>query len=403
MEVEVDDKVGGFRLGSPASLPVLLPDDLVVELLLRLPIKKVHQCNCVSKGWQSLIKSPEFVVAYKHRHPDVGLLVAVPGGPDQGGTYTAHFYYSTLVYYRPERFVLRFQLPWPRYNCDRFTEVIHGLVCFYNRDSLFVCNIFTKEVKPLPYCNNAIKYFFGYDAVNGVYKLLCFNLHSAQVLTLGIGSDYVWKMVDDFDFPRKGTFLRAKLMPEARSFCFDGVMYWLVVKGISRWKSRCFLVSFDLNEKNFRYIKVPPGSTSQHLHSQCFVTFRGKLALSTPTRMGGYKLSLNVLEDAENHVWTKHSVPLPEELDDKCASCRIIIPVGNLPDGRMLLVNPQIKEEFATAIYSYDHQSCKFERFRVGKFPFIDLVDVSESSANISCAPENLAALDVLFSGAKPI
>jgi len=35
-----------------------LPDDLLVEILSRLPINEIHRCKCVSKGWRDLIADP---------------------------------------------------------------------------------------------------------------------------------------------------------------------------------------------------------------------------------------------------------------------------------------------------------------------------------------------------------
>ncbi|KAL3522994.1 hypothetical protein ACH5RR_015828 [Cinchona calisaya] len=43
------------------------PDDLVFELLLRLPIKDLHRFRCVSKDWGSIIFSPPFLEAYWRR------------------------------------------------------------------------------------------------------------------------------------------------------------------------------------------------------------------------------------------------------------------------------------------------------------------------------------------------
>ncbi|KAK9751098.1 hypothetical protein RND81_02G241700 [Saponaria officinalis] len=41
-----------------------LTDDLVTEILLRVPVKALHRSMCVSKHWLSLISSPSFARSY---------------------------------------------------------------------------------------------------------------------------------------------------------------------------------------------------------------------------------------------------------------------------------------------------------------------------------------------------
>lgn len=44
-----------------------IPDGLVVELLIRLPIKCILRCKCVSKQWLSIINDPTFARAFVSR------------------------------------------------------------------------------------------------------------------------------------------------------------------------------------------------------------------------------------------------------------------------------------------------------------------------------------------------
>ncbi|KAG7536378.1 F-box domain, partial [Arabidopsis suecica] len=44
-----------------------LPEDLQKEILLRLPLKSLGVCLCVSKQWRSLIGSQEFRDLYSSR------------------------------------------------------------------------------------------------------------------------------------------------------------------------------------------------------------------------------------------------------------------------------------------------------------------------------------------------
>ncbi|KAM0861970.1 hypothetical protein ACQ4PT_045556 [Festuca glaucescens] len=65
--------------GTTTSTPTAasLPDDLVFEVLSRLPLKSVCRFRCVSKRWSILVSDPAFAVAHRsRRHPDPFLVVS---------------------------------------------------------------------------------------------------------------------------------------------------------------------------------------------------------------------------------------------------------------------------------------------------------------------------------------
>jgi hypothetical protein len=45
-----------------------LPDDLVFEVLSRLPLKSLCRFRCASKGWDLLVSDPAFATAHRSRH-----------------------------------------------------------------------------------------------------------------------------------------------------------------------------------------------------------------------------------------------------------------------------------------------------------------------------------------------
>ncbi|CAL9240285.1 unnamed protein product [Arabidopsis halleri] len=44
-----------------------LPEHLQMEILSRLPLKAMGRCLCISKQWESLIRSQEFRALYSSR------------------------------------------------------------------------------------------------------------------------------------------------------------------------------------------------------------------------------------------------------------------------------------------------------------------------------------------------
>ncbi|CAN6222644.1 unnamed protein product [Urochloa humidicola] len=62
---------------APSSRPrILLPEDAVYEILLRLPAKDLCRLCAVCRPWRSLLSSPSFAAAHAARHPEPLLLVA---------------------------------------------------------------------------------------------------------------------------------------------------------------------------------------------------------------------------------------------------------------------------------------------------------------------------------------
>lgn len=50
-------------------MPAHFGDDLVTEILLRLPIKSILRFCAVCKGWRSITTNPSFLAKYSHHQP----------------------------------------------------------------------------------------------------------------------------------------------------------------------------------------------------------------------------------------------------------------------------------------------------------------------------------------------
>lgn len=48
---------------TPDPVPVLIPDELIWEILTRLPVKSLMRFKCVSRSWLSMITDPSFAMA----------------------------------------------------------------------------------------------------------------------------------------------------------------------------------------------------------------------------------------------------------------------------------------------------------------------------------------------------
>nr|XP_033516697.1 putative F-box protein At5g44220 isoform X1 [Nicotiana tomentosiformis]XP_033516698.1 putative F-box protein At5g44220 isoform X2 [Nicotiana tomentosiformis] len=166
---------------------MVLPEDMVREVMLLLPSKSLYRYKSVSKTWRSIICEHEFMKLRNGRN--IGIVISN----------SSSF------------FLLRLRLtnipsPLPPFIEQQFgtaeigfREVINGLFCFYTPfGDLILCNSYTFETMelPLPSFFRPNKYEtqfrFGFDPFIGSYKLLCIgglfdsdNVNFLEILTLG--------------------------------------------------------------------------------------------------------------------------------------------------------------------------------------------------------------------------
>ncbi|KAL3533708.1 hypothetical protein ACH5RR_007229 [Cinchona calisaya] len=401
-----------------------LPEDVMLQFLLRLQLKNVYQWKCVSKYWCSVISSPSFFDAYVRRHSG-GLVISVAETTTRDAELAEKtqlcFYYSSLEVHQPEPFFCRLKLP---ATClyKGVTQVVNGLACVYEDERVFVCNVRTGEITRLPDpLSICTKYYFGYDSVGGIYKLLRLNRFPAVRATMAAHyrqaaakADYYLKEANDHpraaaaaayhlraaaDFLRKAadygleveiltlghySSWRKLAVPigdafvkfDTESLSVNGVLYWVnELLGPSAG-----LISFNLKQEKFQLVKPPQEDLWLLLKSPNLklAQFRGRVALSCIVADPECHFVLYVLEDDEGNLWSKHVIPFPPGFGGFASIGTI--PIGNLPTGQLLLANTRAKvlardSSSFTPVYAYDHEKDEFERFVVGKFPeSIDLM-----------------------------
>ncbi|XP_059436801.1 F-box/kelch-repeat protein At3g23880-like [Corylus avellana] len=156
-----------------------LPEELVTEILLYLPVVSLLRFNCVCKSWYALITHQNFIRKHllhnKNNNTRLFLL--------QDET-TRDIVVSTLSY---ETLQVSFTqpLPLPFTEVSNFVGSCDGLVCLcdYNALNVVIWNPATKETKVVP--NSSLSRFsndyriksgigFGFDAKTSDYKIIKF-------------------------------------------------------------------------------------------------------------------------------------------------------------------------------------------------------------------------------------
>ncbi|XP_073024484.1 F-box/kelch-repeat protein At3g23880-like [Primulina eburnea] len=147
-----------------------LPQDLITEILWRLPVKSLLRFRCVSKSWLSLISSPEFETNYLEvsttRRPRIvfGSATELYTCPLNGIFNELPHVEDALCDFTKEN----------RYYKIQMVGSCNGLVCVVYTGHIFVWNPAIRKYRqlPSPRFSSREPCGFGYDASSDDYKVV---------------------------------------------------------------------------------------------------------------------------------------------------------------------------------------------------------------------------------------
>ncbi|XP_019082540.1 PREDICTED: F-box protein DOR-like [Camelina sativa] len=303
-----------------------IPIDLIIDIFLRLPVKSIARCRCVSKLWEKSLRLPYFTELYLTRssaHPRLLFVCEIYNELLSFSTpQTQNLCESSSSSVAPSYHHMKF----PLYSCYGIISPINGLVFTSGRQILkgrkisklvsVICNPSTGESLTLPKPQTrkkiSIRSYFGYDPIEKQFKVLSMtrsgdgSYKEHQVLTLGTENP-TWRMIDCGITHRLSSFDDV--------ICINGLMYFL--------DSDHMIVCFDVRSEKFSFIKTSFDRSSRTV----MINYNGKLASlmsegciynsGRGRRFDNYitgtstSLEMWVLEDAGKHEWSKHIYELP--------------------------------------------------------------------------------------------
>ncbi|KAF8407818.1 hypothetical protein HHK36_006954 [Tetracentron sinense] len=326
----------------------LLPDDIMIQILSRLPVKTLVKFRCVCKLWLQLISDPHLFHLHSHRSKLNPLLFFASlryGDPNSGSSRTLHLSCMDIegkVIHRSEK---------------RVKGDIHmlpsrlELVCLHGSyDKFYVCNPTTLEFITLPLPTPA-SFFnlnhvgFGYCPSTKEYKVVrifCLQLPSdqrCQVFTLGSSS---WRAVKDPPFYTYNTFCAAAFV--------DGALHWMAKR-----ESVYVILAFDIETEEFSVVPYPENFNDKDNN---LVELGGFLCLTVAVAK---KIDIWMLKDYKNNIWVKEYSIDMNTIDP----CNMLGPSVFMPrdirDGKILI------ESFEIGLDFYNPQSKGFKRFEIEK------------------------------------
>ncbi|XP_073126850.1 F-box/kelch-repeat protein At3g06240-like [Henckelia pumila] len=247
--------------------PPRLPTDVLIEVLIRLPVKSILKSRCVSKSWCELIRSPVFIQKHSKFERKQRVLLVKRYFPQQNGQGESFSFHDPNF---PEVLVSpNLSIPiLDDLNISsrkRSNISIHGpcngLVCIAFGKTVFFCNPALREFKLLPlprypfgFIAVPLQYGFGFDPMTGAYKVIKISYMTHELPKFAEFLDGLGKSNIRFDLYNSAsnswTQIVAKVpniiyLPGYELF-YNGTIHWFAVMATNNYPCiLCFGVSTD--------------------------------------------------------------------------------------------------------------------------------------------------------------
>ncbi|XP_026415613.1 F-box protein At3g07870-like [Papaver somniferum] len=245
----------------------ILPKDIMIEILIRLPTQSVLKCKLVSKQWRDLIHHPSFsqlhlnYLNHSDAHADAGKLnyIFSTMGIEKQFYYTEYDdenFHETTPFSRQTRIKLD-----PPFIDNYILSSCDGLICFNARcnkeefyyEPAYICNPITREYIILPKLEEEhmidLLFGFGYNSSTNEYKVVRIynskrepNVGIIQVYTLGSGNG--WRNVGKMN-------MDIKHLGQCAGAFANEALHWVD-------QERNIILAFHLTDEKFSELPPPP-------------------------------------------------------------------------------------------------------------------------------------------------
>ncbi|TVU20113.1 hypothetical protein EJB05_36306, partial [Eragrostis curvula] len=247
---------------TPGQHKVVLCDDAVVEILLRLPSKSVLRCRAVCKSWLRITTDPSFLATHAARRPREMLVfpesLTVSTMPlslddDNSTEEDGRRFLCDPTERHPGSIAI-----WRKvlYSLD-------GLLVVQQRPGFYiVCNPMTRQWTNLPVlaCVTAFPCGFYLHGPSGEYRLLC---HGVVEEEAGECKDYYYILSAGATEPRRlarAPADRPTIMGYPVPVCHRGALLWSSCHPIAA-RTGGMILAFHTVHEMFGLLSPPPGAT----------------------------------------------------------------------------------------------------------------------------------------------
>ncbi|XP_059670656.1 F-box/kelch-repeat protein At3g23880-like [Cornus florida] len=285
-----------------------MQEDVVIEILSRLPVKSLLRFRCVCKYWCILLKNSNFInKQLNHQNRSAYLLV-------ERYSYGTHIYALALFHVEPpiSMPIVYHDLEDPHTAKNpSIIDTCNGVICFWDGHEFALWNPNIREFKSLPvsypnlppYTKAYCEYFgFGLDPVTNNYKVVWiqflwdekddFPHDPAVVLVYNQGTD-TWTPVET-DFSQADN-----LSESLGNTCINGVYHWLVSDSDF---SNHMVLQFDMKKDAFQKILEPPYIQNSQIGYLAFYNESIAMVIYDPNEI---EKQFDIWVMMEEGYWTK--------------------------------------------------------------------------------------------------
>ncbi|KAK1417151.1 hypothetical protein QVD17_26273 [Tagetes erecta] len=226
-----------------------ISNDLMVDVIERLPPKSIIRFRSLSKYWHSRIATPEFVRNHRLRrskkpHKLIIRHLIYCGKYKFKSIYTLHsgdqlpgcgYIGNPGV-----------EFPYPR-RANELVGSCNGILCLYNKEiSLWNFSIRRRLVMPRRPHMKSSALGFGFDSVTDDYKIVVISDSDTLIYSLKTDS---WTAIPSPSIP----FYDLKW----KACFFNGILHWVVDGNVNEQESSRFILTFNLSSHVFGKILLP--------------------------------------------------------------------------------------------------------------------------------------------------
>ncbi|XP_027104405.1 F-box/kelch-repeat protein At3g23880-like [Coffea eugenioides] len=282
----------------PELINGIFPDEIMADILTRLPVKSLMRFSCVSKSWHSLMSDPNFIKSHikkcaenKENEHHRLILVTVTDDEEQ-----------KRKGLRLKKFECSFQtaFSWAssKKNEDQVTydfiispAIVSDDMCRYKilgscyglvlitiaAENMFLWNPATRKSRKLPHCGwkeehkainfQDLSFAIGYDESNGDYMILGLScvvndrLEYETVAKVYSGKTDSWKKIEHFKYSLIDDICSGSYFLNGK---FHFIAYEILSRGTDGTNFERIIVSLDLADDIYGQIETPEDENFGH-------------------------------------------------------------------------------------------------------------------------------------------
>lgn len=277
------------------------PDEVVIQILARLPVKSLFKTKCVCKNWYKLISEKYFSKLYNEISVRNLMVLVETAEPFLGSR-------PSLILVDNLRGVCEFSLDFIK-DRVKIRASCNGLLCcssIPDKGVYYVCNPMTKEYRLLPKTRERPVTRFYPDGEATLVGLACnISTHTYNVVLAGHHRSFGHRpdrtfmcMVFDSESNKWRKFVTLHddhftHMNRNQVVFINGALHWLTASCSS-------VLVLDLSSEVWRKIRLPDQVTCGGRNRMCLLESDGRLSV---IQISDVWMSIWVMEDYEREEW----------------------------------------------------------------------------------------------------